>query len=335
MKRHLIIIIGLVLSFATTSCEQKNGPARKDRSSGGTAEILIVTQNDEQWKGTIGETLQCYFCAEQYGLPQPESKFNLAHVNVSGFSDLFKKHKCILEVEINPNIEFAKTEVAEDMWAAPQQYVKITAPNLSDWVEQFGRQKELLMQKFYKTERERIMSVLRPTVDNAIVDAIGKKFGFTMTVPQGFFIGKSEPDFMWIRKELERSSSCLLIYQTPYIDTAQFTEASLIAFRERMVNQHIPGPTEGSYMSTDTVYEPPLASYPQDFPAGYAVELRGRWRVEHEYMGGPFISYSFLNPNNGNLVTVEGFYYEPNQKKRNQILQLQAIMYSLRFVENE
>lgn len=328
---HLLCLCMAVGLLA--ACHDKPRTVRKDRSAGGTTEILVVTQNIEQWDGMIGDSIKHYFLDYQYGLPQPESQNDLAHVNVKGFSDMFKKHKCILEVEINPHIEFAKAETAENVWAAPQRYVKITAPNAMAWVELFDKQKEVYKHWFDQVERERILSVFRPSVDNNIVNAIGEKMGFTMTVPQGFFIAKNEPDFMWIRKELERSSACLLIYQVPYLDTAQFSVNSLVAMRNMMLQKHIPGPLEGSYMTTETEFVPPMVSYVSDFPAGYTVEMRGMWKVENDFMGGPFVSYTFADGRTGNLVTVEAYYYEPNQKKRNNLLQLEAILYSLKFVE--
>ena len=105
--------------------------------------------------------------------------------------------------------------------------------------------------------------------------------------------------------------------------------------RDVMLQQHIPGPSEGSYMGTETEFVPPLVTTVNDFPAGYAREMRGMWKVVNDFMGGPFVSYTFVNNKAGKLVTVEGFYYEPNQKKRNMMLQLEAIAYSLKFVENE
>ena len=330
--KHSKFFFILMVACLLTACEgEKTG--RKDRSAGGTAEILVVTQNDEQWNGMIGDSIKHFFLDYQYGLPQPEAQNDLAHINTKGFSDLFKKHKCILEVEIDPSVEKAKAETAEDLWAAPQRYVKITAPNSIAWVDLFDAQKEVYKLWFDKVERERIMSVFRPSVDNNIVNAIGKKMGFTLTVPQGFYIAKDEPDFMWIRKELERSSACLLIYQTPYLDTAQFNKNSLVAMRNMMLQKYVPGSFEGSYMSTETEFVPPLVKYVPDFPAGYAVEMRGMWKVENDFMGGPFVSYTFADDRTGNLVTVEGYYYEPNQKKRNQMLQLEAILYSLKFIE--
>ena len=177
------------------------------------------------------------------------------------------------------------------------------------------------------------MNVFRPTVDQSISDAIAKKFGFTLTVPQGFYVAKNEPDFMWIRKELERSSACLILYKVPYHDTIQLSKPSLVAMRNMMTQKYIPGPSEGSYMTTEEEFTPPLVRTVKDFPAGYTVEMRGMWRVENNFMGGPFVSYTFADSRTGDLVTVEGYYYEPNQKKRNQLLQLESIAYSLKFVE--
>ena len=325
----------LLAALMMTACDQNTNKSLKDRSTGRTSEILVVTQNDEQWDGIIGDSIKHYFLDYQYGLPQPESQNELMHIKTPGFSDLFRKHKCILEVEIDPSVEQAKAVTTVDQWAAPQRYVKITAPNAYAWVDLFETQKEIYHKWFNSVEHDRILSVLRPTVDNAIVEAISNKFGFTLTVPQGFYIAKNEPDFMWIRKELDRSSACIVIYELPYQDTMQFSRESLIAMRNMMVGKYIPGPSEGSYMGTETEFVPPLVTYVPDFPAGYAVEMRGMWKVENDFMGGPFVAYTFADKRTGNLVTVEGYYYEPNQKKRNMMLQLESIAYSLEFVETE
>ena len=335
MKTYIRIVAIILLASMMTACAENRNRSGKDRSSGGTAEILVVVQNDDQWNGRIGDSLRHFFCDYQYGLPQPESRNDLKHIKEAGFSDLFTKNKCIFQVEINPSLEKAVAETAENLWAAPQRYVKISAPDMTSWVELFEKQKEVYQQWYDEVERERILNVFRSTKDEAIEKAIANKFGFTLTVPQGFFIAKDEPDFMWLRKELERSSACIVIYQTPYLDTLQFEANSLVAMRDMMMQQHIPGPLEGSYMGTETEFVPPLVTTVKDYPAGYTKEMRGMWRVINDFMGGPFVSYTFADSRTGKLVTVEGYYYEPNQKKRNMMLQLESIAYSLKFVEND
>ena len=335
MKHYLKTAIVLMIACIMASCSEETRTYKKDRSIGGTSEILVVVQNDDQWNGRIGDSLRHFFMDYQYGLPQPEARNELKHIKTAGFSDLFKKQKCIFEVEINPSLEKAIAETAEDSWAAPQRYVKISAPNITSWVELFDKQKELYQDWYDQVERERILNVFRSTKDEEIEKAIAKKFGFTLTVPQGFFIAKDEPDFMWLRKELERSSADLVIYQVPYRDTLQFETQSLVAMRNMMEGQYIPGPSEDSYMGTETEFVPPLVTTASKFPAGYAKEMRGMWKVENNFMGGPFVSYTFADSRTGQLVTVEGFYYEPNQKKRNALLQLESIAYSLKYVEDQ
>jgi hypothetical protein len=331
MKTYFKIVAVILMVSMMTACAENRNRSGKDRSTGGTAEIMVVVQNEDQWTGRIGDSIRHFFCDYQYGLPQPESRNEVKHILEAGFTDLFKNHKCIFQVEINPSLEKAVAETAVDLWAAPQRYVKLSAPNITTWVELFEKQKEVYQQWFDVVERERILNVFRPTKDEAIENAIAKKFGFTLTVPQGFYIAKDEPDFMWLRKEQERSSADIVIYQTPYRDTMQFETNSLIAMRNMMVGQYIPGPSEGSYMGTETEFVPPLVTQVKDFPAGFAEEMRGMWKVENDFMGGPFVSYTFVNADK--LATVEGFYYEPNQKKRNMMLQLESIAYSLKFVE--
>ena len=58
----------------------------------------------------------------------------------------------------------------------------------------------------------------------------------------------------------------------------------------------------------------------------YVKLIKGCWRMKNDKMGGPFISYSWLN--NSNLITVEGYIYAPNFKKLNYLRELEAIIIS-------
>jgi len=326
-----ILLAMMMLGFS--ACTEENSGPKKDRSAGGTSEILVVTQNDEQWDGMIGDSIRAFFLQPQYGLPQPEPIFKLAHINVSGFSDMFKKHKCLLIVEINPNLEKPVVETGEDLWAAPQRVMKIVAPNRAAWCETFNEQKEAYKLMYDKVERDRIMTVLRPSNDVKITQRIKEKMGFDMTIPSGFFISLDEPDFMWIRKELEKNSFGIFIYTTPYKDTLQLEMNSLVSTRDRMLQKYIPGPTDGSFMTTEKEFVPPMVNYISSYPTGFAAEMRGMWCLVGDYMAGPFISYTFPDNRTGNLVTLEGYVYYPNQNKRDDLLQLQSLLYSIKMPE--
>ena len=63
----------------------------------------------------------------------------------------------------------------------------------------------------------------------------------------------------------------------------------------------------------------------------YTVEIRGLWRVEGDFMGGPFVSLSSLDLARNRVVTAEGFLYSPKYDKRDYLRQLEAVIYSLTF----
>ena len=326
---NLIAVALAFLLLACAACGERDASPKKDRSAGGTSEILVVTQNPEQWEGMIGDTIRAFFLQPQYGLPQPEPLNKLSHINVSGFTDMFRKHKSLLLVEIDPKLDKPVVETGEDLWAAPQRVIKIIAPDRTSWCETFNTYKDAYKVMYDKVERNRILSVLRPSTDNEIVQRIQEKLGFSITIPSGFYIAKDESDFLWLRKELPKNSFGIFIYTTPYKDTLQLELNSLVSVRDRMLQKYVPGPSDGSFMTTEKEYIPPMLNYISTFPTGFAAEMRGMWCLVGDYMAGPFVSYTFHDEKTGDLVTLEGYVYYPNHDKRDDLLQLQSILYSI------
>ena len=68
-----------------------------------------------------------------------------------------------------------------------------------------------------------------------------------------------------------------------------------------------------------------------DFVTGFAVETRGLWMVQNDFMGGPFISYTFVDPTLERVITIDGYVYNPSDLKRNFIRQMEAIFHSIGF----
>ena len=47
------------------------------------------------------------------------------------------------------------------------------------------------------------------------------------------------------------------------------------------------------------------------FNGEIAAEIKGLWRMENDFMGGPFYSLTMYDKDNARLVTVEGYAYAP------------------------
>lgn len=335
MKRFSLIVVILISVFSLSSCvdENKEKMTTKARSVGGTSEILMITQNDEQWNGALGQAVRDFFEQEQYGLPQPEKIFKVAHLNMEALNDMFKKHRNLIIAKIDKDAKNPIVETQKNWQSEPQFVIRITAPSEESWVRTFDSRKEGLKLIFDQNERARFQDFFRPTTDTKIVNQLKKQFGVKMNVPEGYFIGVDKDNFMWIRKETSDMSMAFLIYELPYKDTSDFAPDNIIKVRDSIVKKYIPGPLDGTYMTTDKEFLKPVFKTLPDFPAGYAVETRGLWNLVGDFMAGPFVSYSIVNPDHTKIVTAEGWVFYPNKDKRDLLRQQESILYSLRFVQ--
>jgi hypothetical protein len=138
-----------------------------------------------------------------------------------------------------------------------------------------------------------------------------------LTLPRDARWAKKNNEMGWIDRQLTRMKGGdnhdvqqgFVIYREPYTSDQQFSMQARLAKRNSVMREHLPGPTKGSYMTTEMRYVP---SYEEVvFNGQFASELRGLWRIENNYMGGPFYSLTVLDERSGELVTVEGYTYAP------------------------
>lgn len=329
--RLIAFLVVAIAAVTLSSCYTNKNRSNLPRSIGNTSEVLVVLQNDEQWDSRIGQSIKEHLGKEQYGLMQVEPIFDLAHITISNFSDMFQKHRNILIVNIDKKATSTKVEAFEDKWAGPQQIIKITTPSVTTFGDEFSNYSAEIIEGYSKAERKRILTVFRPSSKNKVLSAVRKSFNLDITVPQGFYVAKNEPDFMWIRKEVTDFSQGIIILSEPYMDEEQFSANSIMARTNRDLKQYIPGDSEGTYMTIEDEYVTPVIKHVDDFASDFTVEMRGIWDVEHDFMGGPFVSYTFVDPGNNQIITIYGYVYHPNKKKRNLLRQVEAIIYSVKF----
>lgn len=331
MKKFQLITLTIATIAILFSCTNKKTGQSKDRSVGGTSEVLLVTQNDEQWNGSIGQAVRDFFEEDQYGLPQPEKTFRVAHINANALNDMFKKHRNLIIAEIVPELPNPIIESQYDWQSAPQYAIRIKAKDIDTWLKIFDNQKDELKTIFDKNERARFMDFFRPMINTKVVETLKATYGFTMTVPEGYYVATNKDYCTWLRKEEADKSFGLIIYQLPYKNTADMSEERLVTVCDSVLQKYIPGPADGSYMALDKEFMKPIFEIIPDFPAGYAVEMRGQWNTVGEFMGGPYVAYTIINPDATKLITVMGYIYYPNKPKRDLLRQLETMIWSLKF----
>ena len=71
------------------------------------------------------------------------------------------------------------------------------------------------------------------------------------------------------------------------------------------------------------------------FHGGFAAEVRGLWRMENDFMGGPYYSLTFYDEPNARLITVEGYAYAPYFDKRPYMREIEGIVKSVKKIKTE
>lgn len=324
-KLNLFLLPLLLIAVSACKLDRSNLPP----STGKTNEMLIVTNSEGHWLGKTGQVIQGFFGQMQKGLPQPEPMYDLVHVPEPNFAKLLQTHHNIFIVDINSSFTEPVIETKKDYWAKPQRVAKMTVPSEEVFLTQFDLYKEAFIELFNENERQRANHVFASIEDFTIKNQIITTFDLDLSIPKGFRIATKTPNFIWIRRETDRFGQGILIYYSPYTDTSNFNYERLIIMRDTVTKKFIPGPTDKSYMKI-SMNEPPVAKR-IDFKGNFAVEMRGMWDMQGDFMGGPFLSFTFVDQRHNRLVTLDGYVYNPNQEKKDLVRQLEAIIYTMQF----
>ena len=310
---------------------------KRERSTGKTNEILVVTNSKQVWEGELGETVREFIEQPLAGLPQPEPMYRLFNVAEADFNKLFKAMHNILIIDIEPGFPQALVETRRDHWSKPQRLIKITAPDLESFRQAFEEHQTAFLKAFDELEIIRTNEQFKMARDVKTANHIQKKFGFSMQVPGGFETASEDENFLWIKQSMHKVKQDvelgIFIYVEPYADTSAFMPEQILVRRDSLTAIHIPGPSKGSYMAISTGIIDPVFALKDDFVSPYTIETRGLWMVKNDFMGGPFISYTFLDPKLEKVFTIDGYVYNPGDLKRNFIRQLEAIINSVDFKE--
>ena len=321
LKDYWIYILVVVF----TACNVK--PSVKPSSSGKTCEILVVTDKSIM-EGNVGDTLREFFMQEQYGLNQSEPLFTLPYIPLSAYenTEMFQAHRNVIIIDINDTNK-TRMDAYKDLFAKPQYVFSLKAKNKDEFFKLFKEKRELMLNAINEMERARINSAFQSTEEVQIRQTINKTYGFNMVFPKDFTISKKSGNFAWIRKEAKEFSQGVLIFIFPYTDKKDLENKRIVNLRDSITHQWISGPTEGSYMTTEKEILPPV-SREINFNGLYAVETRGLWKLQGDFMGGPFINYIFVDEKNNRIIMLDGYLYSPKKPKRDLLKQIEAIIYT-------
>lgn len=326
----------LLLSILISSCSQE-GPRRLPRHSGEPGEVLIV-MDENLWMGQAGDSLRSFFEAYYPLLPQAEPSFKLLQFTQNQMSNLLRHHRNILRVKIDSGEEGSLTLV-EEKWSNEQLVFTLKAPDISSFYNLISTEIPKVTSLINDKEVERIQQNYKRNGNEDLERKLKKVYDIDISIPQDFRVSKSENGFTWLKRERIKYqgntahdiTQGLFFYTYPYRSDSALTHRAVIAVRDSVLKEHVPGPKEGTYMTTEYLFEP--VSKRLNLNGKYSLLTRGLWKTENYFMGGPFMSLTTTSANDQKVICVSGFVFAPKFDKREYIREIEAMLRSVEVVQ--
>ena len=319
MKKYLVVIY---VVFFLQSCED-NKVVYKPESSARINSITVVVDNDS-WNNTIGDKIRNLYADEYEGLPQIEERFTLKQMPYEAFSGFSRSSRNIIFINKKSNPEFF-FEV--DKYARPQIYLEIKGNSIKSILEQIDKSKKEAINKFTNGEiEENKRRILKsPLKDTFAMD----DFSINMKMPSAYSLYKQDKNFIWYQKQIQKGHSNIIVTQLPnQKNIFDYNIQSLIKLRDSIGKSFLPGRNPESFMISEKEYLPYQKKV--NYYGIKMLETRGTWEVKGDFMGGPFLNYLIEDKLNDRVLFVEGFVFAPSKRKRDNIIELEAIIKSLK-----
>ncbi len=344
-------LIYLLFAYASLSLSCKEGQD-KDASNlpvarGAGGEVVLV-MDSAAWEGKLGEEIRETFMKAMPGLPQPEPYFDLRRVDPAKLNNVLRSARNMLYVTTLDNESpsgrrirsyFTENSIKQiqadsnlfmypkrNEFARGQDVLYLFGNTEQELLNNLADNRDQVRSYFDNIERDRIQQKMYSAgEDKKLSGRILQEHQFSIRVPFGY---KQVPlenaeNFVWLRQLGQDIDRSVFVYYQDYTSEAAFHPDSILALRNKVTRQYIADSKDVYMVMQEQV---PVDFDTVTFRGKYALEARGLWKLNNNSMGGPFLSYTFVDQDLGRLYYIEGFVYSPGKDKRPYIREIDAIL---------
>ncbi len=344
-------------AFISTSCSEEARTRLSAKTNAfGKANHVVVVADKDVWEGEIGDTFRFYFSSAFLILPQPEPILDLKHftpldlekdpirkelrtyIYLGDMTDKSSATSALMQEDVgSERIRGAKEGKGygniqkRDKYAFGQLNVFMYGTNKETLLANIKNNYSTILKRIKENDMELIAAnIYAGGESRKAVENIDSSMGLKLKVPADYFVAMEEENTMWIRKMTKEFSSNIILHKLPYTAKEQLSYEGIKSLRDSITKQYVSSDVESSYMLVNDQDLPMFVKNVQinDF---FAVEAKGIWELNNDYMGGPFISYLVHNPNNNALYLLDGFVFAPSKKKRELMQYLEHILNTVEF----
>ena len=334
IKILFIVIVGLLFLKCSTD-NGYNPNLMKPIAKKNYHEILFALDK-KYWKGELGKTIKNSFEKLVKTTPLPyEKEFDTDFVVPNKILKNIKNNNCFVFVQIeNYNSKNIVPVIKKDLWANGQLIVELKFKSEQAAINYFkykNNEVKSILKNFNLSKIQKSFSY-----KNNINKELEKSMALKFKAPDGIKLNKKAKNFWWwssleIQKDQNGSHEIqkgIIMFQEDYKNKNQFEKSKILSVKDSLGKAYLTGRRDSSFMKT--VENEISKTMDTSFYINnkYVKQIKGCWRMENDKMGGPFLSYSWLNNKKTKIITAQGYLYAPNFEKSKYLRELEAIIVS-------
>jgi hypothetical protein len=316
-KTHFLLVLIPFLLISCLKTEKQPQPV-----SGKTNTISVII-DDQLWYGEVGDSIRNKFASPVWGLTQEEPLFTINQYPARLLEGFVTDSRSIIVVKKAATDKF---EIIRSK-ALPHNTFRIYGKSVDDIIcsiEMNGSQIIKLIRdaEIEKIQQDNSKALLNPAV-------LKNKFHIDLQIPIGYEYMLHKKNFIWLKKEIISGNTSLLIYQVPIKQLTKSSDivGNIVKMRDS-IGLYIKGREPNTQMITGEAYAPYFSTISLDGKKTF--ESKGTWELKNDFMTGPFINYAIVDEAYNRILVIEGFCYSPSNQERDLMLELEAIIKSVK-----
>ncbi len=312
-NRIWLVAIVVVISIVVAASCSDDSSKFKPRSIGSPGELLVV-MDDKYWQSETGSLLMNLLEDEFPALPQSEYLFRKTRIDYNQFKRHFRTYRNVLLIKIHPKENTNRVEFRKQEWAQNQCVAKVIAKTPDEMMGLLQQKWPILKGFFYNGDIAAMSASYSQLNEPELVKHIQSTYPFSMHFPKGFKLKKGEKQFSWLTSERLGSHLGVFVYQCSLDSCSPIDTQSLLQLRNKVLRKNVPGENKGSFMTTESQF--PVTVSNIRIKDNQWIELRGLWKVQGDFMGGPFVDYFLVDEEANELTMLSGYVYAPAKPEK-------------------
>ncbi len=343
-----LLLLTAVLSSCTEDMQRSLQPTP---AAFGRINSLVVLGDSSLWLNGASDSVAFFFEAPYIILPQPEPLFDVRFVeperlaaeptwqqlrNYVVLADLSDTDspttKMVLSDMTDAKLQQVKEEgfgtaVANNKWATGQQLIYMMGRNRQELLSGMSTVHPAVVKRLAAREDERLrVTTYFEGINRRLSDTIRDLTGARIDIPAGYVrVPLNDDDLVWLRREVQGASLNIVVASMPYERPEQLTKEGLKTILDDFGREYVSSSIADTYMKVNDK-DLPLFVESTQLDGKFALEGRGIWEMENDFLAGPFVSYLINDESDRQLVLVDAFVYAPGRKKRDLMEELVQVI---------